>query len=222
MDFRDVSFPAPVVTGLAAVHPYHPRVLYNASGWTVGGNYYAGPFLMYYTDGYGSNWSLSPRIAHSANGDVWVDIGQCTGVNSYSTNAFIYNFDVLYEGGTTWKAYADNGLGHIEYYVSSDGVNWTGMAHNILGALQSWETSFTSPHVIKSGSQYVMYYGSGAVNNQGIGVAFSVDGENFTKSSRNPIFSVSDGLPWRDNRTYTPFVAPNGASWIMYYTGRSS
>lgn len=177
---------------------------------------------MYYTDGFGSNWNLSPRVAHSADGDVWFDIGPCMGVNSYSPNSFIYNLDVIYEGGTTWKAYADNGLGHIEYYVSTDGLNWTGVAHNILGSLQPWETSFTSPHVIKSGSQYIMYYGSGSVNNQGIGVAFSTDGQNFTKSSSNPIFSISDGFPWRNDRTYTPYVVPNGASWIMYYTGRSS
>ena len=221
-DFTGATFPAPVVTGLVATYPYHPRVLYNASGWTIGGNYYAGPFLMYYTDGYSSNWNLSPRVAHSADGNSWTDIGACTGVSSYSPNTTIYNLDVLYEGGTIWKAYADNGLGHIEYYVSTDGLTWTGTAHNILGSLQPWETSFTSPHVIKSGSQYIMYYGSGTVNNQGIGVAFSADGQNFTKSGSNPIFSISDGFPWRNDRTYTPFVIPNGASWIMYYTGRSS
>lgn len=224
IDFTGATFPAPVVTGLVATNPYHPRVLYNASGWTIGGNYYAGLFLMYYTDGYASNWTLSPRVAHSADGDVWIDIGLCTGVNSYSTNSSIYNFDVIYEGGTAWKAYADNGLGHIEYYVSIDGINWTGTAHNILGSLQPWETSFTSPHVMKSGGQYIMYYGSGLVNNQGIGVAFSTDGQNFTKSSSNPIFSISDVTltPWRNDRTYTPYVVPDGASWIMYYTGRST
>jgi len=55
-----------------------------------------------------------------------------------------------------------------------------------------------------------------------MGVAFSTDGQNFTKSSSNPIFSITDGPPWRNDRTYTPFVIPDGASWIMYYTGRSS
>jgi len=218
-DFNGVTFPAPVVTGLVATGPYHPRVLYNVSGWNIGGNFYVGPFLMYYTDG--TTWA-SPRVAHSTDGNAWTDIGLCTGVNSYSTNTTIYNLDVLYEGGTTWKAYADNGLGHIEYYVSNDGLNWTGTAHNILGSLQAWETSFTSPHVIKSGSQYIMYYGSGLVNNQGIGVAFSTDGQNFTKSSSNPIFSTSGAPAWRNDRTYTPYVIPDGMSWIMYYTGRST
>jgi hypothetical protein len=217
-DFSGVTFPAPVVTGLVTTNPYHPRVLYNASGWNIGGNPYASPFLMYYTDG--STWA-STRVAHSADGSSWNDIGLCTGVHPYS-GGVIYNFDVLYEGGTTWKAYADNGGGLIEYYVSTDGINWTGTAHNILGTLQPWETSFTSPHVIKSRGQYIMYYGSGLVNNQGIGVAFSTDGQNFAKSSSNPIFSISGAPSWRDDRTYTPFVIPDGANWIMYYTGRSA
>jgi hypothetical protein len=224
MDFNDVTFPAPTVTinGLPpSARPYHPRVLYNASGWDIGGTHYGEPFLMYYTDS--SNWNLSPRVARSANGDAWNDIGECTGVNSYGGNLSIYNLDVLYEGGTTWKAYADNGFGSIEYYISTNGIDWTGTADNILSTpLQSWETSFTSPHVIKSGSQYIMYYGSGLVNNQGIGVAFSTDGQNFTKSSSNPIFSITDAPPWRNDRTYTPFVIPDGTSWKMYYTGRST
>jgi LPXTG-motif cell wall-anchored protein len=67
-----------------------------------------------------------------------------------------------------------------------------------------------------------MYYGSGSVNNQGIGVAFSSDGQNFTKSSSNPIFYITDGFPWRNDRTYTPFVIPDGVNWIMYYSGRST
>jgi len=217
-NFSAVTFPAPAVTGLSAVGPYHPRVLYNASGWNIGGTPYAGPFLMYYTDG--TTWA-STRVAHSADGSSWTDIGPCIGVHSFT--GVIYNFDVLYEGGTTWKAYADNGGGQIEYYISIDGINWTGTAHNILSSLQPWESYFTSPHVIKSGSQYIMYYGSGGPgSNQGIGVAFSTDGQNFAKSSSNPIFSTSGAPGWRNDRTYTPYVIPDGTSWIMYYTGRST
>ena len=80
-NFSGVTFPAPVVTGLVATGPYHPRVLYNASGWNIGGTSYAGPFLMYYTDG--TTWA-STRVAHSADGSSWTDIGLCNGVHSYS------------------------------------------------------------------------------------------------------------------------------------------
>ena len=125
-DFSGVTFPAPAVTGLVTTNPYHPRVLYNASGWNIGGTLYAGPFLMYYTDG--ASWNVT-RVAHSADGNSWNDIGLCAGVHSYS-GGVIYNFDVLYEGGTTWKAYADNGGGQIEYYVSTDGI--TGQEQHII------------------------------------------------------------------------------------------
>jgi hypothetical protein len=220
-DFSGATIPAPIVTGLVATGPYHPRVLYNASGWNIGGNFYASPFLMYYTDG--ANWGVNPRVALSADGNSWTDIGACTGVIAYSSSPVIYNFDVSYAGGTTWKAYADNGSGLIEYYVSTDGINWTGTAHNILSLLQLWETWFTSPHVIKSGGQYIMYYGSGGPgSNEAMGVAFSTDGQNFTKSSSNPLFSISGAPAWRNERTYTPYVMQDGKGWRMYYSGRNS
>jgi hypothetical protein len=221
-DFSDVIFPAPTVTGLSA-GAYHPRVLYNSAGWTIGTTFYTGPFLMYSTTV--ADWTLSPRVAYSADGNSWTDIGACTGVNSYSSNSAIYNFDVLYEGGTTWKAYADNGSGDIEYYTSTNGIDWTGTAHNILGSpLQPWETWFTSPHVIKVGSSYIIYYGSGGtLSNQGIGMATSTDGQNFTKNAGNPIFSTSGSPPlWRDDRTYTPYVMQDGMGWLMYYSGRNN
>jgi hypothetical protein len=221
-NFSDVTFPAPTVSGLTA-GAYHPRVLYNASGWTIGGNYYAGPFLMYSTTG--SDWNVAPRVVHSADGDAWTDIGACTGVNSYSSNLSVYNFDVVYENATTWKAYADNGSGDVEYWTSTDGLNWTGVAHDILRPImQSWESDYTSPHVFKIQNTYIMFYGSGGtLSNQGIGLATSTDGQNFTKSDANPIFSTSGTPPaWRTSRTYTPFVIQDNFDWKMYYTGLSA
>lgn len=221
-NFSDVTFPAPTVLGLTA-GAYHPRVLYNASGWTIGGNYYAGPFLMYSTTG--SDWNVAPRVAHSADGDAWTDIGACTGVNSYSSNLSVYNFDVVYENATTWKAYADNGSGDVEYWTSTDGLNWTGVAHDILRPImQSWESDYTSPHVFKIQNTYIMFYGSGGTgSNQGIGLATSTDGQNFTKSDANPIFSTSGTPPaWRTSRTYTPYVIQDNFDWKMYFTGQSA
>jgi hypothetical protein len=220
-DFSDVTFPAPVVTGLVTGVTYHPRVLYNASGWNIGLAHYAGPFLMYYVGANTSYFDGPPRVAYSADGNSWTDIGQCTIVTSYSTTYF-YIFDVLYEGGTTWKAYGTDGV--VNYFVSTDGINWTETAHDILGSqLQPWETSaFTPPHVIKSGGQYIMFYGSGGSGEAAIGVAFSTDGQNFTKSSSNPIFSTNGSPPaWRNDRTYTPYVMQDGTGWRMYYSGRN-
>jgi hypothetical protein len=221
-NFNSAIFPAPVCAGLPA-GAYHPRVLYNASGWTVGGNFYAGPFLMYSTTG--PDFVTTPRVACSADGDSWTDIGPTTGVIGPDAYYMVYNFDVLYEGGTTWKAYADNGWGWILYYTSTDGLNWTGVATNIVGPpLQAWEPGTnTSPHVVKADDYYVIFYGSGTTsNNQAVGMAMSTDGQNFTKSVANPLLSIAGAPAWRDNRTYTPYVFQDDADWKMYFTGKST
>ena len=139
----------------------------------------------------------------------------------------IYTLDVLYEGGTTWKAYADNGFGYVQYYTSANGIDWTGVAIDILGGtLQSWETSHNvaGEHVIKVGAYYVMFYGSGthADNNQAIGMAMSADGQTWVKSKGNPLFTITGAPAWRDNRTYTPYVFQDGSDWKMYFTGKSA
>lgn len=227
-DFNDATFPATVVTGLVAGGPYHPRLLYNASGWDIGSPsaHYAGPFLMYYTDG--ANWTNSPRVAHSADGGSWTDIGPCSGINSYGGNTTVYNLAVLYEGGTTWKGYADNGLGHIQYYTSTNGVDWTGQAMDIMGApYQTWENNGVNgniaPCIIKVDSTYILFYSSGSTrNDNAFGSATSSDGQSFTKSPSNPIFSINDGVAWRDDRTYTTSIVQNGRTWILYFSGRTS
>jgi hypothetical protein len=227
-DFNDFTFPAPIVTGLVAAGPYHPRALYNASGWNIGSplTHYAGPYLMYYTDG--SNWNNSPRIAHSADGSSWIDIGPCNGINSYGGNTTVYNLAVLYEGGTIWKGYADNGLGHIQYYTSTNGVDWTGQAMDIMGApYQTWENNGINgniaPFIMKLGSDYVLFYSSGSArNDNAFGFGTSSDGQSFIKSSSNPIFSILDGVAWRENRTYTTSIVKNGRFWLLYFSGRTN
>lgn len=224
-DFRDVTFPAPIVTGLDGSYtPYHPRVAYSASGWIIGGSSYAGPFVMYYTNG--SNWTNPPRVAHSADGQAWHDIGACTGVNTYGGNTTVYNLSVLYEGGSVWKAYADNGLGYIQYYTSSDGINWSGQAKDIVGApYQAWESATwrtISPFIYKYNSKYLLYYSSGTTgNDKAFGVAVSGDGASFAKSADNPIFSINDGVSWRDVRTYTTSIVRDGNGWLLYFSGRT-
>jgi hypothetical protein len=225
-DFNDVAFPSPVVTGLVATLPYHPRVLYDASGWDMDtpSTHYAGPFLMYYTDG--ATWN-SPRVAHSADGSTWIDIKPCTGINAYGGNTTVYNLAVLYEGGTTWKGYADNGLGHIQYYTSVNGIDWTGQAMDIMGAPdQAWESvtqGNITPFIIKVGSTYVLFYSSGTTrNDNAFGSATSNDGQAFIKSPSNPIFSINDGVAWRNNRTYTTSIVQDGNIWLLYFSGRTA
>ena len=67
-NFTDISFPAPLISGLDGEYQaYHPNSLYNAPGWDIGGSFYSGPFLMYYTDS--DPWSNPLRMAHSEDGN---------------------------------------------------------------------------------------------------------------------------------------------------------
>jgi predicted GH43/DUF377 family glycosyl hydrolase len=230
-DFRDITHPAPEITvggapisDLGYLYMYHPNVLYNASGWTVNGIYNSNPYLMYITPGFNT-----VRVYRSADGAEWTEIGLCTGlVGTYAPQGSnSYNLAVLYEGGTTWKGYSDNGGGQIQYYTSTDGFHWTGTAANIISApWQTWEVSTNgviAPFIIKDGGTYILYYSGGTTSNdQGIGKAVSSDGQTFTKDAGNPVFSISDGIAWRDNRTYTARIIRDNDRWRMYYTGRST
>lgn len=219
-DFKNTVFAAPVVTGLTS-GVYHPFVLHIESGLTIDGSHFDGPFFMYATNS--NSWNSPPILYHSINGDDWSEIGSLTGVNEFSSNETIYNFAVVFENMTSWKAYADNGHGYVVYYASTDGLNWTGVSENILGnSIQSWETTNnTRPFVIKVGNYYVMFYGNGASNNKAIGMAVSTDGENFIKSNTNPIFSTDDSVDWRDERTYTPTIIKDDNEYVMYFSGKS-
>lgn len=79
-----------------------------------------------------------------------------------------------------------------------------------------WDaTHIYRPSVIFTEGMYHMFYSG---SNQyvdplttipyahGIGHASSTDGINWTKDASNPIFIYSNGVPWRNTRTYTPFV----------------
>lgn len=227
-DFSDYSFPGTEIavggTAISGVftNAYHPAVYYNTGGWTVNSTGTTDGFLLYITSG----WN-SVHVLHSADGDDWIDFGTCTGIlGGPDQGTVIYNFSVLYEGGTTWRGYSDNGGGHIQYFTSSDGFNWTVQAADILGTVnQSWESysSWIAPRIVLSGSTYFLYYSSGATrNDSAIGMAYSTDGATFTKAVDNPIFSIDDGIAWRDARTYTPWVFWDTDHWRMYFTGRSS
>ncbi|HMD70960.1 MAG TPA: hypothetical protein VKF41_06425 [Bryobacteraceae bacterium] len=125
---------------------------------------------------------------------------------------------VMYYDGATGSA-EDMGLA-----VSNDGVNWEGYNGGVApvltnGALGTWDSGYVGyGAVIEVGpGEFDLYYsgGVGSVLNQGIGFATSTNGIDWVKSASNPIFSISDGVTWRDERTYTPMVIGNQ----MWFSG---
>jgi len=222
--FHDITHPASLIIddNGTTLDGYHPHVLYSASGWDVNGTHYGGTFLMYLPV---LAWN-PVNVYHSSDGSTWTLIGAVQGVNSYTANSTVYNLDVVYNGPGDWESYTDNGFGHIQYLTSTDGMNWIGQAEDILHhSYGTWDDvqSEISPFAVKTGGVYYLFYSSGAtVNNQAIGLATSTDGQNCTKSGSNPIFSVNDGVAWRDVRSYVPRVIPDSDAWVMYFVGRTN
>ncbi len=225
-DFNDAQFPGIIVSGTTASQPYKFTVYYNSDGWTLGENYYSQKLVAYYTDA-ADGWVENPKIAVSDNGINWTFVASTTGVNTYPWPGAFYRLSVLYEGNNTWKGYGDQGNAIIQYYTSTNGINWTGVAQDILSVNnpQSWESSAgaISPYVFKSGNNYIMTYSAGATdNNQAIGMAYSHNGINFTKYSTNPVFNRDDGVSWRTDRTYNGYIMDDDGLWRMYFQGRDS
>ena len=108
-----------------------------------------------------------------------------------------------------------------------DGVNWQGYNGGVApvlagtGVAGDWDADYVSRStVVKEGSDaYHMWYSGGLGSmDDGIGYAFSSDGIAWSTDASNPIFHITDGVDWRDNRTYTPVVIGDE----MWFTGKSS
>ena len=228
-DFHDAPFPGTIVSGTTASQPYKFTVYYNPDGWTLGVNYYTQKLVAYYTDA-ADGWTANPKIAVSDDGINWTFVAQTTGVNVYPSPGAFYRLSVLYEGGNTWKGYGDQGQAIIQYYTSTNGIDWTGVATDLLSLYtpslwQPWESGAgaISPYVFKVNNTYVMTYSAGNPrNDHAIGIAYSGDGINFTKSSANPIFSIDNGVAWRTDRTYNSYIMLDDGLWRMYFQGNAA
>ena len=181
-------------TGDQAITQVGTSVIYNSGGAWNRGSY--GPADVIYNPA-GSTSIVTPVDEAS----VWA-------------NKF-----VMYYDGTTGGAEA------LGLAVSNDGINWHGYnggaAPVFQGAGSGWDTNYASRATIirENDDAYYMWYSGGTGNMQdGIGYAFSTDGINWTRDASNPIFHKSDGIAWRNDRTYTPMVIGNE----MWFTGKDT
>ena len=129
---------------------------------------------------------------------------------------FTFPYVMFYDIASETPIPSSEGIG-LAY--SSDGLNWT--RYGTVPVLLSnggtdWDGTHTfRPSIINVKDTYHMFY-SGSNDNidptttvyyaHGLGHATSTDGINWTKDTDNPIFIYSDGVPWRNSRSYTPFV----------------
>lgn len=114
---------------------------------------------------------------------------------------------------------AGDGLEQLFLAVSADGVTWTrfGSASvpvlpaGAAGPPAAWDypNATLGAVVLRlAPNQFYMLYSGGPAGSShyGIGCASSPDGVHWTKYAGNPIFPITDGVPWRDVRTYNPWV----------------
>ena len=146
------------------------------------------------------------------------------------TFPYVMFYDTSNEGGGPGK-----GIEQIALAYSSDGLAWTRYGSEPIiipsGVSTDWDGAYAyRPSLIRSqsGTYYLLYSGS---NDQidptttipyahGIGVATSLDGIHWTKSTSNPVFSYADGSAWRNSRTYAPSVLLSSSGGLqMWFSG---
>jgi len=232
----------------------HPLVKYDLNGFG-GGIYYK----IWYWAGSDIYIINALRYAESADGITWTNdqpftqdgssplvtghwpdwntgtYGPCdiiynqNGSNSPDDGNLWNNKYVLYYMGT------DGDHEYIGLAYSNNAIHWKRYGNNAVlgpGAPADWDNySVGYCRVMKISGSWHMWYGGGPGTNLGIGYATSPDGVNWIKHPGNPIFYISDGMPWRNNRTYTPWVLYDAASFgghgdacyfKMWFTGRST
>jgi hypothetical protein len=234
----------------------HPLVEYDPNGfghgvyykiwyWDQGVSIYGISALRYAESSDGINWtndqSLTQDISYPLvtgnSGPDWNagSYGPCdliynpSGSNSLDDSNLWNNKYVMYYMGT------NGGNEFIGLAYSANGTHWKRYGCIPIlspGGAADWDnTSVGYCSVINISGNWQMWYGGGPGTNEGIGCATSPDGISWTKCLGNPIFHKDDGILWRDERTYTPWVVYDAASfgghgdaypYKMWFSGRSS
>jgi hypothetical protein len=233
----------------------HPLVKYRPGGFG-NGIYYK----MWYED-MAYVYSINAlRYAESADGINWTNDQPLTqddsaklitpgladdwNIGSYGPSDIIYNQNgsSSFDDGNLWNNkyvfyyMGTNGTNeYIGLAYSDNGTHWKRYGNNPIlspGAPADWDNiSVGYCSVINISGSWQMWYGGGEGTNHGIGYATSPDGIVWTKHPDNPIFRISDGIPWRNDRTYTPWVLYDATNfgepgdachYKMWFSGKST
>ncbi len=143
------------------------------------------------------------------------------------TDPWNYKYVMYYDG--TDGSHEDAGLAY-----SADGLYWNSYTANpvlsgsLTGGSESWDcASAAYGTILKDSSGYHFFFsGRGQDDGSGgcafpasfnsIGYAFSTDGKTWVKDAK-PIFQISDGVPYRSGRIYTPSVINDGSGILRMY-----
>ena len=143
---------------------------------------------------------------------------------------------VLFENDTIKMWYSAVGgdmKSRIGYAWSLDGVNWNKHIDMVLntGYEGEWDSKWLdTPEIIKLDTCYLLYYYGDSigyttsldgVTHSAIGMAYSYDGINWTKSLANPIFTKGDIGDWDGTWIESPAILYNESTdeLQMWYNG---
>jgi beta-1,2-mannobiose phosphorylase / 1,2-beta-oligomannan phosphorylase len=128
------------------------------------------------------------------------------------------------EGYQMWYTGQSKGRSWVGYATSKDGKTWQRMSDKpVLSAEKPWEkVAVMCPHVIfdDKAKVYRMWYSGGEqYEPNAIGIATSVDGMNWMKNEKNPIFRPEPNNSWEKDRVTACQVLRQGDWYLMFYIG---
>jgi hypothetical protein len=139
----------------------------------------------------------------------------------------LYAPTILKEGDTyrMWYSDVSNDPWTVGYAESVDGRHWNVRPEPVLKLDADWEQGrLFYPAVIKADGVYLMWYGSywsEHASTTAIGVAASLDGVSWHKSSHNPVLRPDPTRPWESHYTTSQSVMRlEDGSFRIWYASR--
>ncbi|HPB34184.1 MAG TPA: hypothetical protein PLW61_05430, partial [Caldisericia bacterium] len=140
------------------------------------------------------------------------------------TYKYIMYYDTSSEGFSPEKSSEQLALAY-----SVNGIYWIRYGDKPVlipsGNDNDWDGKYiTRGTVLKfEDATFGLWYSGGVEDsNDGIGYATSLDGITWIKSASNPILHQNDGVLWRNDRTYTPWVIKDSCNYRMWFSGRDT
>ncbi len=187
-----------------------------------------GTYAMY------NSWRTQKSIAlsYSENGFDWTSPLICFPFNNetgweYDVNRpVIVKKDNIYHMWYTGQIGAglSEGRSWIGHVVSEDGKLWVRKSDKpVLSPELPWEkVALMSPHVIWDEEEQIFkmwYCGGEQIEPNAIGYATSLDGVNWKKYEKNPIFQGNEQNEWEQNRVGGCMVIKRKNDYLMFYIG---
>lgn len=173
-----------------------------------------GMSIGYATSPNGINWTPHQNNPVLTHGNSW-DVNGFSGIHVIKDGS---TYKLWYEG------IDNNGVNHIGYATSPDGINWTPHQGNPVfspGTNGAWDDEDVgAPWVIKEGATYKMWYWGDdqSTDKDQVGLATSPDGITWQRSGSNPVVSPDAAIPWENGEGIgAPKVIKIASDYTMAY-----